>query len=149
MKTIQYPDIIQLPQKGEAMCVTTNGCVKKNGHAVMGKGIAKQVNDQFQVSYKLGCLLCCGNQVYHLGVYSSRQFHLFSFPTKHDWRNGSDLDLIKASAYGLRAECDKYGIQTCYLTPPGCGCGGLDYNTQVAPILEPILDDRFIVVCNH
>jgi hypothetical protein len=35
-----------------------------------------------------------------------------------------------------------------YLTPPGCGCGQLDW-ADVKAVIEPILDDRFIVVFNH
>ena len=53
-------DIFELPQQPcrfavtEAMCVTTNGIVKADGHAVMGAGIAKQANDYFHLSEKLG-----------------------------------------------------------------------------------------------
>jgi len=38
-------NIFELPQNpSEAMCITTNGIVKKDGKAVMGAGIAKQAN---------------------------------------------------------------------------------------------------------
>ena len=50
-------DIFALPKDGEAMCVTTNGIVKSNGHAVMGAGIAKTANETFQLSEKLGAYL--------------------------------------------------------------------------------------------
>lgn len=41
-------DIFALPKHHmEAVCITTNGIVKKNGCAVMGAGIAKEANMRF------------------------------------------------------------------------------------------------------
>lgn len=40
-------DIFQLPKTTEAVCVTTNGVIDKNGNAVMGKGIALQAKQLF------------------------------------------------------------------------------------------------------
>ena len=37
------------------------------------------------------------------------------------------------------------GIFKCYLTPPGCGCGNLNYEQLVKPWISMILDDRFVV----
>lgn len=143
-------DIFRTPNDiHEAVCVTTNGMVKHNGHAVMGAGIAKQADQLFNCSELLGKLLkTYGNHVFHMGtvhVYG-KFYQLFTFPTKHDWRNNSDLFLIAQSAQELVKYCNNMNIQTCYLPPAGCGLGGLDWNTQVKPILEPILDDRFIII---
>lgn len=33
-------NIFDLPANNSAVCVTTNGIIKQNGYAVMGKGIA-------------------------------------------------------------------------------------------------------------
>lgn len=132
-----------------AVCVTTNGMVKRDGNAVMGAGIAKQANQLFRCSRLLGNLLAThGNHVFNLGIVQAygKFYNLFTFPTKHDWRDGSDLALIEQSAIELVRLCNRLCIHKCYLPPVGCGLGGLDWETQVKPILEPILDNRFIVI---
>lgn len=147
---ITNDNIFGLPKNtNDAVCVTTNGMVKNNGYAVMGAGIAKQANQLFNCSYKLGSLLSKhGNHVFNLGLVRAYgiTYRLFTFPTKHDWRNNSDLKLITQSAHELVHFCNCFNIQTCYLPPVGCGLGNLDWETQVKPILSPILDDRFIVI---
>jgi hypothetical protein len=145
-------NIFDLPQNGEAMCVTTNGIVKPNGHAVMGAGIAKQANDLMHLSALLGKYLTkYGNRAFNLGKYTdnTRTYTVFSFPTKHHWKEDSDITLISKSAEQLVEMCNKFGITKCYLTPPGCGCGKLNWETTVKPWLSQILDDRFIVVDNR
>lgn len=135
-----------------AVCITTNGIVKQNGHAVMGAGIAKEANQRFSCSKKLGELLTkYGNHVYDLGEMQGMggTFHLISFPTKHHWKDKSDITLIRQSATELSALCDKLNIQTCYLTPPGCGCGRLNWDYDVEPVLKSLLDDCFTIVFRH
>ena len=144
-------DIFNLPQEGEAMCVTTNGIVKSNGHAVMGAGIAKTANEKFHLSEKLGSYLTkYGNRAFNLGKYkrlsNNATFMVLSFPTKHNWRDDSDINLIMKSCEELMRICDKWNITKCYITPPGCACGRLDYESAVKPCISQILDDRFIVV---
>lgn len=146
-------DIFNLPKsRNEAVCVTTNGIVKKNGCAVMGAGIAKQANMSFNgLARDLGDLLSwSGNRVYDMGFYkdsiTGKRMRIITFPTKYHWRDKSDLELIETSAKQLIDICDERGITTCYLTCPGCANGGLDWENQVRPLLEPILDDRFVIV---
>lgn len=143
-------NIFDLPDAPHtAVCVTTNGIVKRNGQAVMGKGIAKEADMRFHVSDLLGKKLSvCGNHVYDLGlVQNGRQtYRLVSFPTKNDWRDNSTIKRITQSAYELIAYCIEHEIETCYLPPAGCGCGGLDWDNVVSPILSQIFDDRFITV---
>ena len=148
-------NILDLPTPDEisGVCVTTNGVVKKNGHAVMGKGNALEIDNYYHVSPLLGKYLTqYGNRVFNLGLYylsngvQTFPFRLFSFPTKYDWRNDSDLTLICRSCEQLVELCDKLQISKCFLPPPGCGCGNLDYNVIVKPAIELLLDDRFTVV---
>lgn len=143
-------DIFDLPQNEEAICITTNGIVKANGQAVMGAGIAKQADQFFHLSNLLGKYLKqYGNRAFNLGSWKRQNgnvFTVFSFPTKHDWKDDSDITLICKSAEQLIQMCDKFGITKCYLPPVGCGCGNLNYQTIVKPWLEQILDDRFVVV---
>ena len=137
----------------EAICITTNGVCKDNGDAVMGKGIAKTADEMFHLSKNLGYLLRTqGSRVYHMGKFSvlgCEPYNVFTFPTKHHWRDSSDIKLIERSAKELKVLCDVYGITKCYLPPVGCGCGGLTYDSDVRPILSELLDDRFIVVTDY
>ena len=152
----KHGNIFELPQNGEAVCVTTNGIVKSDGTAVMGAGIAREANHYFNLAPKLGKYITqYGNRAFNLGLYQRCPtdcpkaeviFTIFSFPTKHDWRNDSDITLICRSAEQLMEMCDKFGVTKCYLTPPGCGCGKLNWKNTVKPWLSQILDDKFVVV---
>lgn len=130
-----------------AFCITTNGIVKADGHAVMGKGNAKQINDMFHVSEKLGKMINqYGNRVFNLGTYDLHGYklRLISFPTKHDWKDNSDLTLISKSCTQLVELCDKFNIDTCFLPAPGVSNGNLSYHL-VKPVLELTLDERFYI----
>lgn len=152
MQIIHNQDIFTAPDSKSntnVICVTTNGMIKKDGTAVMGAGIAKIVNERFHVAGKLADhLRHHGNIVCDLGeyTYEHSKFHLVSFPTKHHWRYPSNPRLIELSAKQLVALADEKQYERIFLTPPGCGCGGLDWENDVRPILEPIFDDRFIIV---
>ena len=149
----RYGNIFELPQNREAVCVTTNGIVKDNGDAVMGAGIALEANRYFNLAPRLGKYIKqYGNRAFNLGQYQrvtlqeTFTFTVFSFPTKHHYKENSDISLICRSAEQLMEMCTKFGITKCYLTPPGCGCGKLNWENTVKPWLSQILDDRFIVV---
>lgn len=131
----------------DAICVTTNGIVKSNGDLVMGAGIAKEANGLFHVARILGQnVRQSGNHVYACGhvKYDDNEFELVSYPTKHDWRDPSDMDLIRQSAKELKALADRRSWNVIVIPPVGCGLGGLDIN-DVAYELNQILDNRFIM----
>lgn len=144
-------NIFDLPEnKNQAVCVTTNGIVKKDGNAVMGAGIAKETDTRFHIAPLLGeYLRKYGNRTFYMGCYrhekTDNSFAIITFPTKNNWRDNSDLTLIKQSAENLVRICTNRNITKCYLPPVGCGCGNLDWESQVRPVLEKILDDRFII----
>jgi hypothetical protein len=120
-------------------CITTNGTIKKNGEAVMGRGCALEAKEKYpNVPIWLGAKLkATGNHVYWLTS------NVYSFPVKHHWRENADLNLIEQSAIEISAIIRH---STVVLPRPGCGNGGRDWEKEVKPILEPILDDKFIVI---
>lgn len=149
---IEKNDIFLRPSgPSDALCVTTNGMIRRDGHAVMGRGIALEANKRFNLSRDLAANLARhGNHVFDMGLRTDAATGLYTrvitFPTKHDWRDDSSLELIARSARELVALADRLNIQHVYLTKPGCANGRLDWETQVRPVLEPILTgDRFIV----
>lgn len=142
-------DIFYLPMTRDAVCVTTNGIVKRDGNAVMGAGIAKQANDMFHVSKKLGDYINkYGNRPFNLGAVKrgDEVFYLFTYPTKYNFKDDSDINLIVKSAEYLMEMADKFKVNNIFLPPPGCGLGNLNYEITVKPWISNILDDRFVVV---
>jgi hypothetical protein len=131
---------------GAWVAITTNGFVKKNGEAVMGRGVAKEAAQRFPwLPAQLGeRTLSAGN---HVQIFS--HIRLFTFPVKHHWHEPADPDLIVQSARELRGFLDDPGVlrlpKRVYLVRPGCGNGQLRWE-DVRPLIAPILDDRFIVV---
>jgi hypothetical protein len=133
-------------KQGYYTVIPTNGCVKKDGRAVMGKGLALQCTEFFDgVSKTLGrCINANGNVLYLLDEYK-----LITFPTKDHWSEDSDINLIIRSAQELREMADllqeEYETVRIALPKVGCGCGNLTWY-EVRNILFEYLDDRFVVV---
>lgn len=64
---------------------------------------------------------------------------IFQVPTKRDWRDPSPLELIEASIKALIAHCRTLGTTELHAVRLGCGPGGLDWKSQVEPILRRCL----------
>lgn len=126
------------------ICITTNGFVKTNGECVMGAGVAKEAKEKFRsdgFSQMVGKIIKnSGNNVYML-----TEYRIFTFPTKHNWFENSDIELIKKSAKQLVEYINEFKIPRVYLPRPGCGNGKLKWK-DVKPAIEPILDDRILIV---
>lgn len=131
--------------KGHWIVITTNGNVKANGEAVMGKGIALQAKQKFPGLPKvLGqSIVFCGNVVTILGQPPFLDYRIVSFPTKRNWWEKADPSLIEKGCKVLSTTWPK--DRNLYMVRPGCSNGQLDWK-DVKPILERYLDDRFIVV---
>lgn len=143
-------------QKSDAICVTTNGCVKKCGLGVMGAGIAKQAALKYpDLPQILGDhLKTLGNHVNVLKFISHettneckcpRYTYIVAFPTKHNWWEDSDPALIEQSCQELAEMTTRAGWTTVSLPRPGCANGKLNWE-DVKPICEKYFDDRFTIV---
>lgn len=155
----------------DAICITTNGFVKSNGVAVCGRGCAQEASRIFPLfPVMLGELLTYGNRVYV--VRSDVKPCWLSFPVKAGtgicledksnivrhmrsrfspgnrvpgWALTAEIALIEQSALELRAIADDHDWQRIIIPRPGCGAGELSW-TDVKPVLEKILDDRFFLI---
>lgn len=127
----------------DAYCITTNGFVKKDGKAVMGRGVALEAAKKYPLLPKvLGyCLTQNGNMVFHWGENPT----LIMFPVKDNWWEAAKLSLIERSAHELMILTDKLKYDKVLLPRPGCGNGRLKWE-DVKQVLEPILDERIWVV---
>lgn len=121
--------------------IPTNGVVKENGNAVMGRGLALQAKETFTLlPSQLGKKI----KLYGNHVYPFNEYNIFSFPTKEHYNDKSTLYLIERSTYELKDMTEDYDGIKVYLPQVGCGSGGL-YWREVEPILS-ILDDKFTVI---
>lgn len=140
---------LALDLKADAVVITTNGFVKKDGTAVMGRGVAREAAERYpDLPKRLGKYLTAyGNKRF---IFHEDDIIVITFPVKHNWWERADPKLIEESALALWTSVEHVHTEIkCVVLPrPGCGNGGLDW-ADVRPILETWLkDDRFVVVHN-
>jgi hypothetical protein len=131
--------------QGHVVCITTNGTVKKNGRAVMGRGNAKQAKIMFpDVDELLGQYL--RNHGNHAGILALPDTlgDLLVFPVKHRWWEPADLGMITSSVVWLKNEAQGHPETTYHLPRPGCGNGGRDWATEVNPICKILPDNVWL-----
>lgn len=118
------------------LCITTNGFVKPNGRAVMGRGCALEAKQKIhEIDFVLGrSIRALGNHVHPLIEFKGQM--VYSFPVKHNWWEKADIELIIQSC----KELAKYatGERVIVLPRPGCGNGHLDWK-DIQPIISPLL----------
>lgn len=150
-----YADIWKLYDAGEIVCITTNGYVKRNGKAVMGRGTAYQAVQRWpNMPTLLGKSIRQAGNIVHLirpellafpvkgtdGISDGTNVvtHLRRRYPKGDivpgWALKADLDIIRRSLAELAELREEYGWKQVYLPRPGCGAGELDWETQVRPL---------------
>lgn len=144
MKIINTHDIIKHKDLYDAICVTTNNVVKRNGQLVMGGGVAKYFAQQYpKLPYLLGQKVkTYGNQPF---IIKMKGDTIVSFPTKNHYKDPSLLELIENSAKKLEKLTTKFRWTRVAIPAPGVGLGRLKWS-DVQEILEPILDDRFVIL---
>lgn len=127
-------------------CITTNGAVRRDGAAVMGRGCAAEAKERLPgIEYRLGALLAeHGNRVFRLCSLNDGS-HLASFPVKHHWREQADLNLIERSARQLVELVEKFSYTDALVPRPGCGNGSLSWDA-VRPVLEQALPGQRLTV---
>ena len=130
----------------QARIITTNGTVKKDGTCVMGRGCASEAKSKYpDLPLMLGQAISgLGNEAFWFPMPSANE-PLISFPVKHNWWEKADLKLIQQSARKIVSMRALEHMVAIVMPRPGCGNGGLKWE-DVKPVLEPILDDRFIAI---
>lgn len=132
--------------KADAVVVTTNGAVRMDGTAVMGRGTALQAKRVVSgIEFRLGRrTVLTGNRVYAFPHWTAH-LYLVTMPVKRHWRENADLGIIEASCRQLAELASAMGWARVVMPRPGCGNGRLDWQ-DVRPVLERYLGDRFLVV---
>ena len=159
----------------DAVCFTSNGFVKKNGQAVTGKGSALEATLRWpDIPVLLGNRLKISFHVelFPKHLFKDMFYDLVAFPVKPKnvivnntqsnlvkhhhmnfrigsvapgWAALADINIIKKSAGELMSMIDENRWNVVLLVRPGCGNGGLRYE-DVKPVIQPIFDDRIIIV---
>ena len=125
--------------------ITTNGSLKKDGSAVMGRGCAREAALKYPKLPKLlgAALRRRGNRVHFFArEETGAPEGLFTFPVKHLWMEPADPTLIMESVEAFRRQV--LASATYVMPRPGCGNGGLDW-----PLVRPLvagLPDNVVIV---
>lgn len=144
--------------RGFAVCITTNGAIRKDRACVMGRGVALEAAQRWPaIPFKLGELILKNGNITQIIddvetlTPQQSKYRLIALPTKHHWREESDLVLIEKSLIALVQLANRYGLYSVFLPRPGCGNGGRLWENEVEPIMLRYLsnDNRFIVVNNE
>lgn len=152
--------------KADAICLTTNGFVNTQGALTMGRGCAGEAKARWPgIQMTAGELVRDqGNNVFLLTEIGKEEwegaiclparlgwpalvvpYHILTFPTKHHWRDPSDIQLIDKSCQQVRRFADEMGFRSVVIPRPGCGLGQLSWD-EVRPVCEKHLDDRFFII---
>jgi hypothetical protein len=127
------------------VCITTNGTIKKNGEAVMGRGNAKQATIMIKgIPQLLGTYLKKNGNVAGILQVTENDWPIVVFPVKHNWWEDADTKLILKSAEWLRQEAHRSPANTYHLPRPGCGNGRLDWERDVKPLLIDLPDNVLV-----
>lgn len=119
--------------------ITTNGYLKRDGTAVMGRGCAYEAVQRYPgIRQELGSMLRQhGNHVFKFKAYP-----LLTFPVKHAWYESADRDLITRSVAELLRLIK---LRRTYVMPrPGCGNGRLLWS-DVRPLLQGLPDNVKVI----
>jgi O-acetyl-ADP-ribose deacetylase (regulator of RNase III) len=126
-------NIFNTPAKAYINTVNTKG--------VMGKGIAKVFKEMYPKMFKEYQIKCENGEldIGKLWSYRAKDKIVINFPTKMHWRNPSKVEYIEAGLKDFAEKFAIWGIESVAFPPLGCGNGGLDFESQVRPIMEKYL----------
>ncbi len=113
-----------------------------NTVGVMGKGIALQFKKKFPGNFKAYERACKNEEVrvgkmftVSLDSLSNPQY-IINFPTKKHWKEKSRIEYVRDGLEDLLCEIQRLDIHSIALPPLGCGNGGLDWESEVRPLIE-------------
>jgi len=141
-------NILDYINRVDAVCVTTNSVIKRDGTAVMGAGVAKSFALKYPMLPKALAdnIKTYGNVTNYLPTPVTQKAQILSLPTKAHWKNNSDIKLIEQSLKRLVEITDKENYKYVLLVRPGCSNGGLNWETDVKPLCKKLLNDRFYII---
>lgn len=143
MITTIYGDLFQSPAKVLVNPVNTVG--------VMGRGIAADFKRYYPAMFAEYQALCRAGRLDtgRLWLYRTPHKWVLNFPTKKHWRASSQLDYVEAGLQKLVASFAEWGLTSISFPRLASGAGGLDWETQVRPLIEAYLAPLPVAVYLH
>lgn len=164
MKELHNEDIFDKIKIADAICITTN-CSVFDGMNPMGALAGAAAKRWSLIPDIYGKLICIAGNVPcilgHISKENPKDFTsifeaiyldplrytlLIAVPTMYKICEPADIKLVERSINLLSEMADDLNLNRVYAVRFGCGVGGLDWETQVGPIAENLLDDRFIIM---
>lgn len=142
-----HGDIFESPAR---VLVNPVNCV-----GVMGAGLALQFKKRFPVEFTTYKSICRDNKLKPGGcVFLTNQNVpvgqklVLAVATKGHWKNSTELEYVEKILHDIQLVSRRTPerIQSIAIPMIGCGCGGLDWNTQVRPLVVKYLSSEDIKV---
>ncbi len=116
-----------------------------NTVGVMGKGIAKEFKKRYPKMFEKYKDLCNKGkfktgELLPYNIPGSDKM-ILNFPTKRHWRGKSRIEYIESGLKKFAQTYEEKGITSISFPMLGCSNGGLDWETQVKPLMEEHLKD--------
>lgn len=167
MKELIGEDLFDQIATADAICITTNCTLMENGKNPMGGGCAGAASRKWsELPAIYGRLLNLAPNVpvimgwasktnpdnfvssldKHEGVSSRTHTAVVAYPTMIDIAEEANLKLVRRSAKLLSEMADLFYWNTVVVPRPGAGIGGLDWDTEVKPVMKELLDRRFVLI---
>lgn len=131
----------------DCLVVPVNWATKRDGAAVMGAGVALQAAKRWPwLPARLGACIADASVTVRAFPTLPDGLWVVALPTKRDWHDPADVDLIEAMLPSLLRLAEHHHWRTVALPRLGCGerTGRLAWS-DVKPVLERYLDDKFVV----
>ena len=112
-----------------------------NTVGVMGKGIASDFKRIYPKMFEEYKALCDAKKfdIGELFLYKTQNKWILNFPTKKHWKSPSKLEYIEKGLIELINKANELKLNDIAMPKLGCGNGGLDWETQVKPLVEKYL----------
>ena len=114
---------------------TANSVIRKDGNLVMGAGSAKTVKDAYENSPKVFGERIKDKSVFHIEIV--KELKLLALQTKIDWKDDSDINLVKESLNKLFTYATENPNLKIAIPFPGISNGNLKKET-ITPLLKNI-----------
>ena len=119
---------------------------------VMGSGLALAFKRRYPAMFREYQKLCAQQplRVGQLWLYRAPDRRILNFPTKTHWRYPSKIEYIAAGLETFVQHYRAWHITSIAFPKLGCGRGGLDWTSEVQPLmiryLEPLPIDVYIYI---
>ena len=109
-----------------------------NTVGVMGKGLALAFKQRYPEMFKKYQVVCSKGllDIGKLQLVKENKKIILNFPTKKDWREPSKIEYVEEGLYKFLSLYKDKGIKSIAFPKIGAGLGGLNWETEVKPLME-------------